>query len=329
MGGGTTIIEGLSLGRRLIGVDLNALGHFVTGVRTRPIASKDEKALRIWARLVSESVAASDTSWIAQQTIRNLPAPVATFMSGALMLAEGLGRRQRDFARCALLRLGQWALDCRDFSPRRKQLARRLPALLEEMIDGVSSFTADCRATGLASEDIVRNRVLLHRNAIGLEDETIFRVDGVSPKLVFTSPPYPGVNVLYHRWQYRGRKETPAPYWIANVPDGFGSSFYTGGSRTVTGLKNYFAMITAAFRSVTRVLACDGIVVQLVGFSDTSAQLPLYLEAMEKAGLEECHVDGGRLGRRVPNRKWYAKLKGAVDASMEVLLIHRPKVTRS
>jgi hypothetical protein len=329
MGGGTTIIEGLALGRRLIGVDLNALGHFVTDVRTRPITQQDERALRIWARLVSDSVASADTSWITQETVRNLPAPVATFMSGALMLADGLPRRQHDFARCALLRLGQWALDCRDFAPRRKQLARKLPALLDEMIAGLASFSANCRLTGLKSEDVVSNRILLHRNAVGLENETVFRIDGVSPKLVFTSPPYPGVNVLYHRWQYRGRKETPAPYWIANVPDGFGSSYYTGGSRTPTGLKAYFGMITAAFQSVTRVLARDGMVVQLVGFSEAAAQLPLYLEAMEKAGLEECHVEGGRLGRRVPNRKWYARLKGAVDASMEVLLIHRPKVTRS
>jgi hypothetical protein len=324
MGGGTTIIEGLALGRRLIGVDLNALGHFVTSVRTRPIPPKDQKAVRDWARLVCESVTGSDTSWIDPTPIRNLPTPVATFMSGALMLAAGMPRRQRDFARCALLRLGQWALDCRDFvAPRRKQLARRLPTLVDEMIEGLASFTSGCRSTGLASEDIVRNRILLRRNAIGLEEEAIFRTERVKPRLVFTSPPYPGVNVLYHRWQYRGRKETPAPYWIANVPDGYGQSFYTGGSRTPTGLKNYFEMITAAFQSIARVIAPDGLVVQLVGFSDSATQLPLYLESMQKAGLEECHVEGGRLGRRVPNRKWYAKLKGAVDASTEVLLIHR------
>lgn len=121
--------------------------------------------------------------------------------------------------------------------------------------------------------------------------------------------------------------ETPAPYWIANVPDGYGQSFYMGGSRTPTGLRNYFKMIIGAFRSVAHVLASDGYVVQLVGFSDASKQLPVYLKCMRVAGLEECEIQGGRLGRSVPNRKWYAKLKGGVDASTELLLIHRRSTT--
>ena len=141
---------------------------------------------------------------------------------------------------------------------------------------------------------IVRSRVLLHRSAIGIEEEPIFAKHGVRPRLVFTSPPYPGVNVLYHRWQYKGRKETPAPYWIADVPDGFGQSFYTGGSRTPTGLRNYFEMITGAFRSVARVLEPEGYVVQLVGFSDATTQLPVYLACMRAAGFESCEMQGAR-----------------------------------
>jgi hypothetical protein len=39
-------------------------------------------------------------------------------------------------------------------------------------------------------------------------------------KLIVTSPPYPGVHVLYHRWHVDGRRETPAPYWIAGCNDG-------------------------------------------------------------------------------------------------------------
>jgi len=225
-----------------------------------------------------------------------------------------------------LLRLGQWALDCRDFdAPRRKKLARRLPHLIDEMLDGLREFSSGCRKAEVGG--IVRSRVLLHRSAIGLEKDPIFVECGARPTLVFTSPPYPGVNVLYHRWQYKGRKETPAPYWIANVPDGYGQSFYTGGSRTPTGIRNYFNMILGAFRSIAHVLAPDGYVVQLVGFSDASKQLPAYLNCMRAAGLEEYEIQGTRLGRRVPNRKWYAKLKGPGDASTELLLIHRRATT--
>ena len=35
MGGGTSVIEAIGLGRRAVGSDVNALAHFVTDVRTR------------------------------------------------------------------------------------------------------------------------------------------------------------------------------------------------------------------------------------------------------------------------------------------------------
>ena len=132
------------------------------------------------------------------------------------------------------------------------------------------------------------------------------------------------MHVLYHRWQYRGRKETAAPYRIADVHDGEGGAFYTAGSRTPTGLRNYFLTIRNVFKSVRALIDPEGIVVQLVGFARADEQLPMYLEAMEQAGfIEWDHLPEHGLGRRVPNRKWYAKLKGDVDASSEVLLIHQ------
>jgi hypothetical protein len=134
--------------------------------------------------------------------------------------------------------------------------------------------------------------------------------------------------VLYHRWQYRGRKETPAPYRIASVVDGAGASFYTAGSRTPTGLKNYFQIITDVFKSVRALVRDDSVIVQLVGFARAREQLPLYFAAMEEAGFTPCEGITGTLGRRVPNRKWYATLQGAVDASAEVLMIHRPVTSR-
>ena len=38
MGGGTAIVEGLALGRRMIGVDINTLARFLAEVRTAPRA---------------------------------------------------------------------------------------------------------------------------------------------------------------------------------------------------------------------------------------------------------------------------------------------------
>src|SRR2546426_5976626 len=53
MGGGTAIIEGLTLGRSVIGIDLNALAHFVANVRTRPLSPHDEDVIRRWANTAS------------------------------------------------------------------------------------------------------------------------------------------------------------------------------------------------------------------------------------------------------------------------------------
>jgi hypothetical protein len=330
MGGGTAIIEGLCLGRKMLGVDINTLAHFVTRVRTTPLSRRDEGRIRQWATEAAEGLDRRHTSDAGPPQLENLPAGVRMFIADALTASKQLrSRRQRAFARCVLLRLGQWALDCREFvAPRRHRLARRLPRLTDEMLQGLSEFVELCRATGVAKSQITRDRRrLLCRSAVGLEGDPVLQTLSERPRLVFTSPPYPGVHVLYHRWQYRGRRETAAPYWIASLQDGRFESFYTGGSRTPTGRRRYFEMITSAFRSVRALIDPAGLVVQLVGFSDAAIQLPQYLLAMEGAGFEEWrpHVAGAdRLGRLVPNRKWYARVQSEVDAFTEFLLFHRP-----
>jgi hypothetical protein len=326
MGGGTSIIEGLCLGRFMIGVDVNALAHFVSDVRTAPLSTADEELIRTWAALVDDPVE-GDKAPRATPLVVNLPRTVEEFMRGMLFTMSRLPfPRQRSFARCVLLRLGQWALDCRDFvAPGRTRLAAKLRELSSEMLDGLAEFVAGCGAAGLSKNSITGHRLLLNQDAVSMEALPALEAFRGRVRLVVTSPPYPGVHVLYHRWQYRGRKETAAPYWIAGIPDGHPGSFYTGGSRTPTGRSRYFDMIEAAFRSMRSLLDRDALVVQLVGFSNTATQLPSYLAAMDAAGFARRELPGADLTRRVPNRKWYAKLKGHVDASAELLLFHTPK----
>ena len=98
------------------------------------------------------------------------------------------------------------------------------------------------------------------------------------------------------------------------------------GGRSVIGLDRYFTKLTASFKNISRIIAPDATVVQLVAFSDTASQLPRYLEAMSEAGFEETSAGGidSQQVRSVPNRKWYNQLRASNDASREVLLIHRP-----
>jgi hypothetical protein len=146
------------------------------------------------------------------------------------------------------------------------------------------------------------------------------------PTLVITSPPYPGVNVLYHRWQIGGRKETAVPYWIANRLDGHGLKYYTLGGSSQTGLREYFILIEATFARLRDILADSATVIQLIGFSDIEQQLPRYLAAMAGAGFREVPYWQGiapdRIWRQVPSRRWYATAKGGLASSQEILLIH-------
>jgi hypothetical protein len=153
-------------------------------------------------------------------------------------------------------------------------------------------------------------------------------------KLLITSPPYPGVHMLYHRWQLLGRRETPAPFLLADCRDGDGESYYTLGGRKAPGLETYFSKITAIFEGVKSRLRLDALVIQMVAFNDPSTQLPAYLKSMDAAGYTEVKIAAdsvqvveGRLWRPVPGRKWYVATRGNGSAGKEVVLFHRLKST--
>ena len=322
MGGGTAVVEALMSGRYAVGADVNSLGHFVASVRTQPLSSVDEDALVRWAAMLTTTVhgGSSDVH------VSNLPANLHRFFSSGLRRIDRLARRrQRAFARCALLRLGQWALETRQTAITTTRLAEKLFALVDDMLLGLQDFVERCAAMDVAKNEITSRRHLLWCDARHLDRRRLLVERTPRPRLVLTSPPYPRVHVLYHRWQVRGRRETAAPYWIANVPDGRYASYYTGGSRTQFGERNYFAMIQDVFSSLRRMIHPEAVVAQLVGFADIRQQLPMYLHAMSEAGYHEDRAIGARrLWRGVPNRKWHAQLQGAVDAASEVLLVHRP-----
>jgi hypothetical protein len=330
MGGGTTIVEALADGRRALGVDLNSLAWFVAKVKTTPLAPSDCQAVRQWAQSVADHLPHARTEWFELTGIRNLPTSLERFLSGSLELAGHLTGRQLAFARCALLRTGQWALDGREEGGLPSHvLAYSLPSRVEEMLRGLERFAVACRSAGLEQPTAQDYRLLLNRSALGME-----RAPEVQPllgkvKLAVCSPPYPGVHVLYHRWQERGRRETPAPYWVANQQDGAGESYYTMGGRSRKGIERYYSELQCAFSSLRQLMHPDGLVIQLVAFPNAELHLPRYLQAMEAAGYSEVPIDASdtdRLWRRVPNRKWYHRVKASArsNAAAEVVLIHRP-----
>jgi hypothetical protein len=339
MGGGTTLVEARVLGRPGIGVDLNELAVFLARVKTTVFSDKDRCSVRQWAdslpgRLNLRNVSVRQEEWIRKGYQRNISGrrtwPIRKSLELAIAQIDRLEVRcHQELARCVLLKTAQWALDCRSSIPSAEEFRNRLIADFVAALEAAKGFARQVRESerryGPADP---HPTICLHRSAAGIECEP--RVaERPTPRLILTSPPYPGVHVLYHRWQVQGRRETPAPFWVADTLDGRGESFYTFGSRKQEGLEDYFAHLHDAFASLSLVAGPDTLVVQMVGFSDPCWQLHEYLQTMEQAGFREVQYrglsnsPGGRLWRRVPNRRWYADQKGPISSSREVVLFHQ------
>jgi len=328
MGGGTTIVEAIANGRTAIGIDINSLAHFITTVKTTPLSDEDGEAILSWVESVT-----SDESNILREIstsdlrMKNVPNDVVPFIVEAASKINQLQfPRQRRFARAVLLRLGQWALNCRDDKPSTVAMKLFLPKQARGMLSGLAELVDTTRKQGVAKNKITSKR-LLHWGTIEDISPKYDNKCGIArPKLVITSPPYPGVHVLYHRWQVNGRRETPAPYWITDLLDGHGEGYYTLGGRSESGLKTYFSKLTSSYASLRTLLDPKALVIQLVAFSNPEQQLPDFLQAMTEAGYDELMVNGNgdaRLSRQVPHRKWYAYKSANQSASNEVLLFHR------
>jgi hypothetical protein len=333
VGGGTALVEALALGRHAVGVDISALAEFVSNVKTTLYTEDELRRLETWAAKLPNLVNIHQPSvrfatYAGAGYHKHLDDASRWRLRKAIehALASAIRLRSdpaRSLARCVVLRTAQWALDGRSKLPSVAEFREMLSENARLMIEGAREL----RTVVNPRRGMARIRIL-NRSAAGLEQDP--RVSFLpSPKLVLTSPPYPGVHVLYHRWQVDGRKETPAPFWIAGKLDGAGSSYYTMGDRKYPDLRTYFDNARATMASVTAIADKETVVVQMVAFSEPRWQLPRYLEMMEEAGLTEVLLPmlrgkrDGRLWRSVPGRRWYSDQRGNTPGSQEVVLIHR------
>lgn len=330
MGGGTTIVESIAAGRCVLGIDINPLAHFISLTKTTPLSSRDKEAVINWANNATNSIGVEYENIAANdRDLRNVPEDIKLFLTFASYKINQLEfPRQRRFARCALLKLGQWAIDCRSNIPPARALQTQLVKQALEMLSGLDDLVDVAKERGVSKNKITARRKLFLSSVDDIVKNRNSLEKFSKPKLVLTSPPYPGVHVLYHRWQVNGRRETPAPYWLADLRDGHGESFYTLGGRSKKGIENYFTQLAEIFRNLRQFIDPESRVVQLVAFSDPEVQLPAFLSAMNFAGYEELRPFSTsgleRPCRKVPNRKWYTQLGQSQYASNEILLFHRP-----
>ncbi|MHC4075654.1 MAG: DNA methyltransferase, partial [Planctomycetota bacterium] len=247
MGGGTTVIEAMVAGRRIIGADLNSLAVFVTRVKTTALTKKERKEVISWNETYPTQFSYQNTSKKLDKVlcegdkIKNLTLPRAKFIkkiiaTGLISLNSIESQKVKDFLRCAILKTGQWALDGRrthtSLTEFREKLSQNIYQMLEEL--------RDFQRLIYKQKPGKPRRKLIEANASQIDKIPMFSKRKLKADLVITSPPYPGIHILYHRWQVDGRRETPAPYWIAGCQDGQGDSYYNFGSRQQPELRSYF-----------------------------------------------------------------------------------------
>jgi hypothetical protein len=333
MGGGTTLVEALFAGRHAVGTDISSLATFVSKAKTTVFSKAEFGVLDKWVSVVADQInmrapsnasveyqAAGYYKHLGTLGTWRLRKSIEQVLAAAGQLPN---QRLEAFARCVVLRTAQWALDGRKQLPTIVTFRKMLRAFANEMLAGARDLSDAVDAHGT----IAPVATCFNKSVIGMEIDN--PCAGLPPKLVLTSPPYPGVHVLYHRWQVEGRKETAAPFWIANALDGSGAAYYTLGDRHTADNWTYFEGLQAALNSVARICDHATTIVQVVAFSNPKRQLPRYLEVAAAAGLAEIitpHLHGnedGRLWRIIPNRKWHARMLGNIPASQEVVLFHK------
>jgi len=221
------------------------------------------------------------------------------------------------------LGVAQWAIDGRRTPALAAQLGPATSDHLDRLLTGLDAVKATARSAGLRPSELPRRRVLRSSRAItAARHRGLNRLAG-RVQLVVTSPPYPGVHVLYHRWQVLGRSETPLPYWIADLQDGLGPKHYTMGGRSALGQQAYFDQMRETWSAIRRLLRSEAVIVQLVAFSAPELQVAEYLAMMADAGYEPAADLEPTSNRDVPNRRWYHRIEPDRIRAKEALMVHR------
>ncbi len=215
VGGGTTLVEALATGRDAIGVDISALAEFVTKVKTTVYSEAELDRLERWARCIAtkidvygKSTRFADYAELGYYKHLDHPARwrLRKSIEQAIRDAIRLGTpRLEAFGRCVVLRTAQWALDGRS----KQASAAEFRASLEETAVALVEGARDLRAAvkGNGRRPLIG---VLRRSVIGLENDTRLH-DGRTPRLVLTSPPYPGCTYCTTAGKWTAEKKRHYP----------------------------------------------------------------------------------------------------------------------
>jgi hypothetical protein len=322
-GGGTTAVEALAAGRAALCSDISPLACFVTRAKAFPLSTASLRVFDAWCTRAARGPAIGHAR-NAQPLMVNgrayapwTHAAVLTLRESALSVSDAAARR---LALLTVLLVAKNCFDCRR--------GRASPAYLRRTFWRVSaaastamhdySQTVRCQLHGRRGGRLLR---VVESDALRLV--TKIGAPGMRFSFVLTSPPYPGVHVLYHRWQVRGRRETGLPFILLGKSDGHKESYYTMGGRHLPTPERYFNRMGRIFDSLAGLLEPGATVAQVVAFPRVRHHMTTYMNMMEDEGYEAVLVQGPAFARVVPNRRWYAPLTTEGKGPIEYVLVHR------
>lgn len=331
-GGGTTAVEAISLGRHAWCSDLSSLACFITRAKATPLSPQALHALEEWAEEMCQWVADSPNHLVVPLLLRG-GAKYAPRTHGLLLAIRDSTKAipvkpTRLLAQLIVLRVGQICFHCRSTGPNPRILARTFQEVASQAIGAMQAYSEAYRRK--SHQNGLRPHLTVQQaDASSLREKLGARSIPIS--LVVTSPPYPGVHVLYHRWQILGRRETDLPFRLANMQDGRFESEYALGSRQEPGNVAYFDRLRHTYSNLRAMFTRRTIIAQVVGFSNQRLQLEQFRAAMFEAGYEEVkppNLATEEIKRLVPRRRWYAVISPRQSGSEEFLLVHRPRRTK-
>ena len=336
MGGGTSIVEAMRLGRKAVGVDLNYISFFVSKVKTTVLKSKQMKFIKIWVdeldnklkkkiilnRFTKKALSLINYKGLGKKEIYRLKLVISGCSIFLKNLKKVKDKKVNNFLKLLILRSMQSSLHNKRPISAFETFRQKIKSNCLDMLYGMNELGANIKYYGKYKAGY--NSTLYHKCAS--KSLTNKYLKKKKTKLIITSPPYPGIHIPYGNWQIHGRRNTSLPYFILGRIHPVNRSTLTFQYHGTKTLNIYFATLKKIYSSLYKASNKKTLLIQLVAFNKLDGVFERYLKTMEKCGFEEIKLNGKkRIWRNVPRRSWQARhVKGDIPTKKEVLLLHKP-----
>ena len=335
MGGGTSIVEGMRLGRKTVGVDLNYISFFVSKVKTTILKLEQREFVEKWIikfdkklknRIVLDKFTKKALSLINYKGLgKGQIYRLKLILNGCSYFLKNLkkvkNKKVNNFLRLLILRSMQSTLHNKRPICEFETFKQKIKSNCLDMLDGMNELETNIKLN--SNKKIIHNSTMYNKCAS--KNLTNKYLKKKKAKLIITSPPYPGINVYYGTWQIHGRRNTSLPYLILGIKHPINRSILNFQHPKNKSLRIYFETMERVFSKLYKVSNKKTLLMQLVAFNETEGVFDQYLKTMKKCGFKEIRLNGKkRIWRTVPSRSWQAThAKGELSSSREVLLLHK------